>query len=319
MRQDGVLSGRIAERGSAAGDGRVLRVPQAPSGRLQRRPRGNDLDARGSLRSPRRRQLISTAQLAEIGLSGELDQIGDQGQRINRRASAASTPSTLPRSAGFRDDQGGGAGLRPPSLPNHWSAAEVLQVAEPPLLRTCHQADGQRAATAATGDSPLRRAACDTSGRDGILCTSAARTSSTWRRSPGRRSSRRILIAADSERIVNRRQLQELVDGSPGRRGMRRARSLLAADPIRVHGRPKRRCASSADLPRCRSRSSTVASRASRWTTTGGAAARRRGRRLALPRRARARERRPRPRSASRGRRLADRPLQPRPARGRPG
>jgi hypothetical protein len=43
-----------------------------------------------------------------------------------------------------------------------------------------------------------------------------------------------VLIAADSRRILNRRRLQELIDGSPGRRGIRTLRSLFAAGPVRV-------------------------------------------------------------------------------------
>jgi hypothetical protein len=102
-----------------------------------------------------------------------------------------------------------------PSLPSHWSAAGVLGIAEPPLLPV-H-------VTRASGNGRRRRHLVvhrslvlprDTTGKDGILCTSAARTIFDLASLAGREELERILIAADSLRILNRSRLQELVDES---------------------------------------------------------------------------------------------------------
>ena len=122
-----------------------------------------------------------------------------------------------------------------PSLPSHWSAAEVLRIAEPPLLPV-H-------VTRPTGNGRRRRLLVihrsivlprDTAGRDGVLCTSAARTVFDLAVLARPEEVERVLIAADSRRILNRPRLQELIDGSPGRRGVRTLRDLLSADAIRV-------------------------------------------------------------------------------------
>ena len=74
----------------------------------------------------------------------------------------------------------------------------------------------------------------DTAGRDGVLCTSAARTVFDLAVLARPEEVERVMIAADSLRILNRPRLQELIDGSPGRRGVRTLRDLLSADAIRV-------------------------------------------------------------------------------------
>ena len=111
----------------------------------------------------------------------------------------------------------------------------MLRVAEPPLLPV-H-------VTRPTGNGRRRRLLVihrsivpprDTAGRDGVLCTSAARTVFDLAVLARPEEVERVMIAADSLRILNRPRLQELIDGSPGRRGVRTLRDLLSADAIRV-------------------------------------------------------------------------------------
>jgi hypothetical protein len=76
--------------------------------------------------------------------------------------------------------------------------------------------------------------ACDTAGREGVLCTSAARTVFDLTVLARPEEVERVMIAADSLRILNRPRLQELIDGSPGRRGVRLLRCLASTGPVRV-------------------------------------------------------------------------------------
>ncbi len=122
-----------------------------------------------------------------------------------------------------------------PSLPSHWSATEVLQIAEPPLFPI--HITRPTATRRSREHLVVHRShvpACDTSGRDGILCTSAARTIVDLAAVAEPEELERILIAADSLRILNRGRLEELVAASPRRRGLRTLRSLLSAGPVRV-------------------------------------------------------------------------------------
>lgn len=111
----------------------------------------------------------------------------------------------------------------------------MLEIAEPPSLPV-HVArptgNGRGREDLIVHRSPVRR--CDTAGRDGILCTSAARTIVDLAPLTGPSELEPILIAADSLRILNRRRLRELVGETPGRRGIRMLRSLLGEEPIRV-------------------------------------------------------------------------------------
>jgi very-short-patch-repair endonuclease len=79
-----------------------------------------------------------------------------------------------------------------------------------------------------------RIAACDRSARADIPCTGAARTIFDIAATFPPEEVERMLIAADSLRILNRRRLEELVDEHPGVRGVGGLRMLLAADPARV-------------------------------------------------------------------------------------
>ena len=122
-----------------------------------------------------------------------------------------------------------------PSLPSHWSATEVLEIAEPSLLPvhvTRPGGNGVRRANLVIHRSIVP--ACDTGGRDGILCTSAARTIVDLAAPAGPEELERILIAADSLRILNRRRLEELVASRTGGRGIRALRSILGNGPVSV-------------------------------------------------------------------------------------
>jgi len=79
-----------------------------------------------------------------------------------------------------------------------------------------------------------RIAPCDCSARADIPCTGVARTIFDVAASSPPEEVERMLITADSLRILNRRRLEELVDEHPGARGVRVLRNLLAADPARV-------------------------------------------------------------------------------------
>jgi very-short-patch-repair endonuclease len=79
-----------------------------------------------------------------------------------------------------------------------------------------------------------RIAPCDRSSRAGIPCTGAARTLLDVAAISSPDELERMLITADSLRILNRRRLEELVDEHAGARGVRSLRVLLAADPARV-------------------------------------------------------------------------------------
>lgn len=183
----------------------------------------------------RQQQLISTEQLAGIGLSASSIRSATKAGRLHPtpfRGVHSLAPPPLGR---LETIKAAALACGHPSLPSHWSAAEVLRIADPPLLPvhvTRPTGNGQRRRLLVIHRSHVP--ACDTSGRDGILCTSAARTIFDLAAIAEPEELERILIAADSERILNRRRLYELVDGSAGRRGMRVLRSLLAADPIRV-------------------------------------------------------------------------------------
>ena len=122
------------------------------------------------------------------------------------------------------------------SIASHWAAVEVLGLAESPPLLPVHVTRPSGNGRGRSGIVVHRShvAPRDTAGRDGVLCTSAARTIVDLAAVAEPAELERILIAADSLRILNHRRLEELVDARAGRRGVRVLRSLLAADPIIV-------------------------------------------------------------------------------------
>jgi very-short-patch-repair endonuclease len=70
--------------------------------------------------------------------------------------------------------------------------------------------------------------------RDGIPCTSPTRTIYDLAASEPLTELERILVLADSKRLLNRRRLEELATENPGHRGASNLRSLLGPAPIRV-------------------------------------------------------------------------------------
>ncbi len=118
-----------------------------------------------------------------------------------------------------------------------WSAASHLRIAEGVATLPVHITNcGGRSRR---GLTVHRRSIepCDTAGRDGILCTAAARTILDLAADLGPKGLEPILVAAHSLGILNSRRLDELVAASAGRRGIAGLRSLLSADPVRVRSK----------------------------------------------------------------------------------
>ena len=181
------------------------------------------------------RQLITASQLQNLGYAKGTIHDRVAAGRLHPTPFAAVYSLAPPPLGRLETIKAAALSCGHPSLPSHWSAAEVLRIAEPPLLPV-H-------VTRPTGNGRRRRLLVihrsivpprDTAGRDGILCTSAARTVFDLAVLARPEEVERVLIAADSRRILNRPRLQELIDGSPGRRGVRTLRDLLSADAIRV-------------------------------------------------------------------------------------
>jgi len=74
----------------------------------------------------------------------------------------------------------------------------------------------------------------DRSAKSGIPCTSAARALLDVAATSPVAELERMLIRADSLRILNRRHLDELIAENSGRRGIGQLRSLVAPDPTQV-------------------------------------------------------------------------------------
>lgn len=183
----------------------------------------------------RQRLLITTFQLQNLGYTKSTIHDRVAAGRLHPTPFTAVYTLAPPPLGRLETIKAAALASGPHSLPSHWSAAEVLRIAEPPLLPvhvTRPTGNGRRRRLLAIHRSivPAR----DTVGRDGIICTSAARTVFDLTALAEPEEVERVLIAADSLRILNRVRLEELVDGSPGRRGVRLLRSLLAADSIRV-------------------------------------------------------------------------------------
>ena len=183
----------------------------------------------------RQRQLITASQLQNLGYSKSTIHDRVAAGRLHPTPFAAVYSLAPPPLGRLETIKAAALSCGHPSLPSHWSAAEVLRIAEPPLLPV-H-------VTRPTGNGRRRRLLVihrsivpprDTAGRDGVLCTSAARTVFDLAVLARPEEVERVMIAADSLRILNRPRLQELIDGSPGRRGVRTLRDLLSADAIRV-------------------------------------------------------------------------------------
>lgn len=154
-----------------------------------------------------------------------------------------------------------------------------------------------------------------------IPCTSAARALIDLAPSTSEAALERMMVAAESLRLLNRRRLGELAEERRGRPGVHKLASLLAlepgADALMARGRVP------ADLPispRGPPAGQPSDRRARPGGATGGrlrlarAAPRRRGRLPALPRRLASGQRRSRPRPAPRPCGLAQPPLRPPPA-----
>ena len=183
----------------------------------------------------RQRQLITASQLRNLGYAKSTIHDRVAAGRLHPTPFAAVYSLAPPPLGRLETIKAAALSCGHPSLPSHWSAAEVLRIAEPPLLPV-H-------VTRPTGNGRRRRLLVihrsivpprDTAGRDGVLCTSAARTVFDLAVLARPEEVERVMIAADSLRILNRPRLQELIDGSPGRRGVRTLRDLLSADAIRV-------------------------------------------------------------------------------------
>ena len=181
------------------------------------------------------RQLITASQLQNLGYAKSTIHDRVAAGRLHPTPFAAVYSLAPPPLGRLETIKAAALSCGHPSLPSHWSAAEVLRIAEPPLLPV-H-------VTRPTGNGRRRRLLVihrsivpprDTAGRDGVLCTSAARTVFDLAVLARPEEVERVMIAADSLRILNRPRLQELIDGSPGRRGVRTLRDLLSADAIRV-------------------------------------------------------------------------------------
>jgi hypothetical protein len=187
------------------------------------------------LLASRQRQLVSMAQLVALGFREGTVRGRVKGGRLHRTLFAGVFSLAPPPLGRLETIKAAALACGPRSLPSCWSATEALGIAEPALLPV-H-------ITSPSGSGPSRRnialhrsvvLPCDTSGRGGILCTSAARTVFDLAATAEPDEVERILIAADSLRILNRRRLRELIDQSPGRRGIRMLRSLIANEPVRV-------------------------------------------------------------------------------------
>jgi very-short-patch-repair endonuclease len=180
----------------------------------------------------RQHHLFTAAQLADLGFGRSVVRDRVAAGRWFRAPFAGVYSLVPPPLDRLRTIKAAALACGHRSLPSHWSAAEVLGIAEPPLLpvhitRPC--GSGVRRANLVVHRSFVPP--CDTTGRDGILCTSAARTIADLAATTEPEELERILIAADSLRIVNHRRLEEL---AAERRGAKALRSLLSDDPIVV-------------------------------------------------------------------------------------
>ncbi|GIK76954.1 MAG: hypothetical protein BroJett022_06440 [Actinomycetes bacterium] len=113
------------------------------------------------------------------------------------------------------------------------AAALHRLVPAPPLPHVTVAADGPHRLD---GIVVHRRsvAPCDRSIRHGIPCTSPARTIFDLAASEPPDELERILVVAESLRILNRRRLDELVAANPGHRGGPNLRSVLGPGPVFV-------------------------------------------------------------------------------------
>ena len=186
----------------------------------------------------RQLQLINAEQLNSLGFSSSTIRGRVAAERLHptRFAGAYSLqPPPLNRvqtikaaalSCGYR------------SLPSHWSAAEVLSLAEPPLLPvhvTRAAGNGRRREGIVVHRSEVD--ARDTGSGSGILCTSAARTIFDLAALAESQELEEMMIAANSLAILNWGRLEELVEAGHGRRGIRALRELVVDEPERARSR----------------------------------------------------------------------------------
>ncbi len=196
-----------------------------------------DLERRIAREAAQRRNLITAKRLRELGLSANGIRSRAATGRLHpllRGVYSIAPPPFARRQRWLAALLASGPG----SLLSHFQGAALLGIAaEPtgPTHVTVPPGSGRRSGQ--RGGIVVHRSAVaprDTAGRDGIPCTSAARTIVDLAALLGPAELEPLLIAADSLRILNRRRLLELVEESSGRRGIRTARALLAADRVRV-------------------------------------------------------------------------------------
>jgi len=196
-----------------------------------------DLDRRIAREAAQRRNLITAKRLRELGLSANGIRSRAATGRLHPLLIGVYSTAPPPfdrRQRWLAALLASGAG----SLLSHFQSAALLGIAAQPPGPThvtvppdSGRRPGQRAGIVIHRSAVEAR---DAAGRDGIPCTSAARTIVDLAALLGPAELEPVLIAADSLRILNRRRLFELVGESSGRRGIRTLRSLLAIDPVRV-------------------------------------------------------------------------------------
>lgn len=208
-----------------------------------------DRERRLLILARRQRQLVTTVQLRELGYAKSSIHGRFVARRLHPTPFAGVHSLVQPPLDRLQTIKAAALACGPPSLPSHWSATEVLGIAEPALLPV-HITD-PRGSGRGREHIVVHRSAvlpCDTTGRDGILCTSAARTVVDLATMVGAEELERVLIVADSLRILNRGRLAELVEGARGRRGARTLRWIVGREPVRVRS-ARSTCSGSAASP----------------------------------------------------------------------
>lgn len=130
----------------------------------------------------------------------------------------------------------------PGSCISDLSAAGHLRMTDsPPAL--IHVTNVSGAGRSLTGLSVHRRTIepCDVLIRNGIRCTSPARTVVDCAASLDPSAVEDLLLAADASRILNRRRLGELLAERSGRPGTAKLRRLVSDDPIHTRSINERR------------------------------------------------------------------------------
>ncbi|HET6831398.1 MAG TPA: DUF559 domain-containing protein [Solirubrobacterales bacterium] len=183
----------------------------------------------------RQRHLVTTAQLRELGYAKSTIHGRLAARRLHPTPFAGVHSLVQPPLDRLQTIKAAALACGPSSLPSHWSAAEVLGIAEPALLPV--HITNPTGAGRGRSHIALHRSIvlpCDTAGSGKILCTSAARTVIDLAAIGTSDEVERVLIAADSLRILNRSRLAELLEGARGQRGIGTLRSIVAGEPVRA-------------------------------------------------------------------------------------